>query len=132
MKQRKLSMALATLLCLSSLCMAESNQQTKQKQSVPITLVKINRGGASTRPKAPDRQVITCEYDGEQMFLTFVCSEGFATISVTDQTLLSSIYEIDTAPLEVSVTVGDLCGNINIEMETEKGNSYSGTIEISY
>ena len=81
------------------------------------------------RPKAPDRQIITCAYDGETLHLSFIIPEGTATLSVTDETLLTSTYQIDTTPLDVAVQVGELFGTISIEMETEAFNSYNGIFE---
>lgn len=129
MKPRKLSIAIAAILCTGSLCMADSNQKSQQPPKVSITLVKLNRGTSANRPKAPDRQVVTCSYDGETLHLSFIIPEGTATLSVTDETLLTSIYKIDTAPLEISVSVGELYGTISIEMVTEMGNRFCGQIE---
>ncbi|MDE6478649.1 MAG: hypothetical protein K2L45_00135 [Muribaculaceae bacterium] len=52
-----------------------------------------------------------------------------ATLSVTDDSLQVLTYEVDTTPLEVYVTTGALSGTVYIELETEKGNTFSGTIE---
>ena len=128
MKPRKLSIAIAAILCTGSLCMADSNQKSQQPPKVPITLVKLNRGTSASRPKAPDRQVITCAYDDETLHLSFVIPEGTATLSVTDETLLTATYEIDTTPLEVSIYVGELFGTVSISMETQSGKSYSGEL----
>lgn len=123
---------LFSTVCLSLLCMAETNQTTKNQPKAPITLVKKNRGASTIRPKAPDRQVVTCAYEEEELYFSFVIPEGMATVTVKDENLFSLTYEIDTAPLEVYIPVGELTGDINVELETEKGNFYSGTIEISY
>ncbi len=128
MKARQLS-AVAALLCFSSICLAEPQEQTQQEQQEPFTLVKVNKGTKAGRPKAPDRQVVTCAYDGEELHLSFVYSEGTATLSVTDETLLTSTYVIDTTPLVVSVPVGELVGTVCIEMETESGVNYMGVLE---
>ena len=129
MNIKRFSTSIITLCFISTLCIAEPNQQSAQKQKAPIILVNPNKGVSSGRPKAPDRQTITCAYDGEQLHLTLVYSEGTATLSVTDETLLTSTYEIDTAPLVVTVPVGELNGTISIELETQRGNSYSGYFE---
>ena len=101
----------------------------KEAQSKTIFLRKMGTGMKPLRPKSPDRQVITCAYDGEILHLSFVIPEGTATFSVTDETLLTSTYEIDTTPLEVSVSVGELFGTVSLEMETALGNGYNGIIE---
>lgn len=128
MNIKRFSTSIITLCFISTLCMAEPNQQSPQKQKAPIILVNPNKEVSTSRPKAPDRQAITCAYDGEQLLLTFVYSEGMATLSVTDETLLSSTYEIDTAPLVVTVPVGQLNGTILIELETESGRQYIGEL----
>ena len=128
MKPRKLSVAVTALLCISSICNAESNQQSQPTPKVPITLVKINKGASSTRPKAPDRQIVTCAYDGEALHLSFVYSEGTVSLYVTDDTLFTSIYEFDTDGLEVSIPVGSLYGTVYIEMMTENGVTYRGCL----
>lgn len=129
MRHLKISTTIIGLCFLSSLCMAEPTQPAPKTQKVPIILVKINKGVSSRRPKAPDRQVVTCAYDGEEMCLSFVIPEGMATLTVTDESLLSSTYEFDTTPQAVSVIVGYLEGKVSIEIETELGNVYKGDID---
>ena len=128
MRHQKLSTTIIGLCILNSLCMAGQTQQSPKTPKVPITLVKVNKGVSARRPKAPDRQIVTCAYDGEELHLSLVIPEGMATLSVTDETLLTSIYEFDTTSLEVSVPAGDLIGTISIEMETDN-NTYCGQIE---
>lgn len=130
MRHLKISTTFIGLSFLSALCMAEQNQPAAPKpQKVPIILVKINKGVSSKRPKAPDRQVVTCAYDGEDMHLSFVIPEGMATLSVTDESLLSSTYAFDTSLQEITVIVGALEGAISIEIGTEWGNVYKGEID---
>ena len=130
MRHLKISTTIIGLCILSAFCKAEQNQPSAPKpQKVPIILVKINKGVSSRRPKAPDRQVVTCAYDGEEMCLSFVIPEGMATLTVTDESLLSSTYEFDTSPQDVSVIVGYLEGKVSIEIETEFGNVYKGEID---
>lgn len=124
MIKRQLLTTLFGLLCLSSAIQAEPVQQSQQS----TTLIKNRKDNKQQRPKAPDRQIVTCAYDREDLNLTFVIPEGKATLSVTDETLLTATYDIDTTPLEVSVAVGSLIGTICIELETENGNTYYGTM----
>lgn len=126
MRHQKLYATMLGVCILSSLCMAEPTQSSQQKPKAPITLVKRNNGVANGRPKAPDRQVITCAYDGETLHLSFIIPEGTATLSVTDETLIASTYQIDTTPLDVNVPVGELFGSVSIELGTETGNIYKG------
>lgn len=130
MRQNKIFIISAVLTLFSTHCLAESTTaDNKDSRKEPINLVKTGKGAIAGRPKAPDRQVVTCAYDGEELHLSFVYSEGAATISVTDETFLTSTYVIDTTPLVVSVPVGELVGTVSIEMETENENSYTGIIE---
>ena len=123
-------LVLVNILSLSSLCMAEyANPTQTEARKTPIVLTKKGKDTIVGKPKAPDRQIVTCAYDGEELHLSFLYSEGTATLSVTDETLLTSIYQIDTTPLDISVSVGELFGTVSIEMETENGNSYYGEIK---
>ena len=121
----KLTLPLSALICLCAPCMAESNPPTQHH----VVLVKTSRGSSEKRPKAPDRQQVTCAYDGEVMSFNFAIPEGMATLSITDDSLQVLTYEVDTTPLEVYVTTGALSGIVYIELESEKGNTFSGTIE---
>lgn len=94
-----------------------------------MILVKKGKEVIAGRPKAPDRQVITCTYDGYGMDLNFTYSEGMAVLTVTDENLQGLVYNIDTSLLDVYVPVGNLAGAINIELETEHGNVYEGEIK---
>lgn len=130
MNQRKLLTMSVGLICFSSLCMANpSAPSTKQKGEEEITLVRTGNGAKAGRPKAPDRQVITCTYDGYGMDLNFTFSEGMGVLTVTDENLQGLVYNIDTSLLDVYVPVGNLAGAINIELETENGNVYEGEIK---
>ncbi len=128
MRQKRLLTTIIGLCLISALTVAEPNSQSTPTQKTPITLVKRNKGVSAGRPKAPDRQNITCAYYGEELHLSFYIPEGMATLSVIDETLLSATYEIDTTPLEVIVPVGELVGTIIIEIDTEKGNNFYGEI----
>lgn len=73
MKSRRSAVILAALIGIYSVGIADSGQQSPHPK-VPITLVKKNGGVPTIRPKAPDRQVITCAYDGEALHLNNVSS----------------------------------------------------------
>lgn len=125
----KVTVAVVCSICLATPCSAENNQQASQNPKSTTTLVKTNRGASIRRPKSPDRQQVTCTYDGEVMNINFTISEGMAMLSVTDDSLQFLTFEIDTTPLDVYITIGAHTGTINIELETENGNIFSGTIE---
>lgn len=130
MSQKRFKFMTVGLALLSSTFLPFSAVQAeKQTPKVLITLQRVGTKMKPLRPKAPDRQMVTCAYDGEELHLSFLYSEGTATLSVTDETLLTSIYHIDTTPLEISVSVGELFGTVYIDMETEAGKTYYGEIE---
>lgn len=124
-KYKLIGLTLLSILCIPYASMYAENGATKRL----ILLQKTGKGMKPLRPKAPDRQVITCTYDGETLHLSLVIPEGDAILSITDEALLTSTYEIDTIPLEVSVPIGQLTGYISIEMETETGYIFTGVME---
>ena len=63
MSNLKSIFTLILALALPSLAAAEQKSGGKQTRP-PITLTKENGSGHLKRPKAPDRQSITCSYDG--------------------------------------------------------------------
>ena len=128
MGYQKSIFTLLLAIAIPSLAAAEQNSR-ESKPRPPITLQKGNMGGITRYPKAPDRQSITCVYDGSTMELSFTVSEGISTLTVTDETPQCFTYSIDTSSLYVPVPVGSLSGSINIELDTERGNHFSGIIE---
>ncbi len=120
-----LGLALLSSACLSLSAVSAEKEAPKRM----ITLQKTGTRVKPFRPKAPDRQIVTCSYDGEELYISFVIPEGMATLSVTDENALNASYQFDTSPLETTITVGPLQGTIYIEMETERGNVYQGEIE---
>ncbi|MDE6548637.1 MAG: hypothetical protein K2L22_06540 [Muribaculaceae bacterium] len=130
MRSKKIRFTLLGLTLLSSLCLSFSSMHAENEQPQRSTVLeKTETGFKPIRPKTPDRQIVTCVYDGEELHLSFVLQEGNATLSLTDDSLVTVTYEIDTRPLDISVSVGSLYGPTSIEVSTEKGNSYTGTIE---
>lgn len=99
------------LTLLSSTCLPLS--VISADKEVPRRIITLQKTGTRVkpfRPKAPDRQVVTCTYDGEELHLSFVYTEGSAILSVTDETLFTTTYEVDTTPLNVTVTAGQIPG----------------------
>lgn len=127
MKKILLLIGLSLSIGLSNTIFAEPSSTGTQPKE--LILVKKGKEVKAGRPKAPDRQVITCTYDGYGMDLKFTFSEGMAVLTVTDDNLQGLVYDIDTSLLDVYVPVGNLAGSINIELETENGNVYEGEIK---
>lgn len=96
-----------------------------------ITLKRRRGESHAKRPKAPDRQIITCYYDGVGIQLTFSISEGNGVLYVCDEYLHGGYFNIDTTNLEDYIEVGEeLSGLIQIEIVTERGNTYCGMLSI--
>ena len=111
-------------------CLANAEQSSGGSQPRPLILLqKGNPHDHIKRPKSPDRQLITCEYDGINMELNFTVNEGISTLTVTDESPQCLTYTIDTSTLNASVSVGLLYGSIIIQLDTERGNHFSGVIE---
>ena len=128
MRQLKSIFIILLAFVLPSLAVAEQKSEEK-KPRPPITLQKGNAGGIIQYPKAPERQSILCTYDGTKMEFNFTVSEGLSTVTVTDETPQCVTYTIDTSALQVSVPVGTLSGSITIELDTERGNHFTGIME---
>lgn len=128
MRQLKSIFIILTMLAVPTLAAADQ-KSGGSKPRPPITLEKKLGHGHMNRPKAPDRQSITCVYDGMSMELEFIISEGISTLTVTDETPQCLTYTIDTSILNVSVPVGSLSGSISIELDTERGNHFTGIFE---
>ena len=86
------------------------------------------RGDKGTRPKAPSRQQIECNYDGSILYLKFTYSEGEAELTITDHTsgdIMSYSFSTD-AP--ASILIGDIASG-HIAITTSLDNTYEGFIE---
>ena len=128
MRLQKSIFIILMMLAVPVLAFAEQKSGCSQSRP-PITLQKANKGGHAKGPKAPDRQLIVCTYDGMYMELNFAIPEGEATLIVSDETQQYLTYTIDTSTLHVSVPVGPMSGSINIDLETELDNHFSGVFE---
>ena len=128
MRDSKSFFILFLMIAASLLAYAEQSSGNS-KSRLPITLRKGNGHGHVDCPKAPDRQLITCSYNGMTLEMDFTISEGISTLTVTDETPQCVSYTIDTSTLYVSVPVGTLYGTINIELDTERGNHFTGVME---
>lgn len=116
-------------LMLTMPIMASATQSSdSSKPRPPITLQKGNGNVHVKCPQAPDRQLVTCAYDGEGIALSFVIPEGIATLIVSEEYLQYATYTVDTSYLMAYVPVGTLTGVINVQLYTERGNLYYGII----
>ena len=130
---RKLTLIIFTLIFASIpfVCVAEL-PPSKEESNTIIILQKTQNKRHSKYPKSPDRQIVSCSYDGEGIELTFVYSEGISTLTITDDVLNENSYVIDTSCLNVYVPAHGLVGNIYIKLETEDGAIFEGQIEDNF
>lgn len=96
------------------------------KEDLPIVLEP--QKSHTDRPKAPGRQVITCYYDGENLNLDFIYSEGECEVYLTElSTNFSRCFTVDSSELSIYIYVGDIHES-EITVTTSHGNTYSGVI----
>lgn len=126
---KKILFTYLAITCSGMILTMHAENSAQETNQSTITLTKSVRTNPIKRPKAPDHQVITCAYDGEELHFSLMIPEGMATLSVTDETILTATYEFDTTPLELSIPVGLLLGLVSIELETENGNIYTGIMQ---
>lgn len=127
MKNLKTILIIMLMACTGSIVYGEpSNQKTSK---VVIALQKSRGANSQNKPKSPDRQVISCAYDGEVMELHFAFSEGVVDIAISDAEMQEAVYSLDSSSLEIYIPIPDLVGPINITLNTERGVSYEGSIE---
>lgn len=126
MKQSKKLLLLMMLVSLSVLGSSSTQQATPRP---PIILERGTSHGHINRPKMPERQTISCCYDGEGLLLSFLCSEGLSAISITDENRQIEIKDLDTSKLEIYIPVGFLSGIIYVQLRTQREVIYEGIIE---
>lgn len=118
---------LSCFACCLQICLATGNDDNPYPNNGPI-LTKTTTGQTSKRPHMPDRQMITCVYDGENICLDFAYSEGMCDVYVTDaRTGEMQLFSFDSSELSVLIYVGEI-GESYIALVTEYGNTYEGTI----
>ncbi len=116
----------AALIAGASTPAQKPTTRTKQKPS-QVTLQK-KRVDATFRPKAPSRQVVTCEYDGTYLTFGFVLPEGVCEATVTENfSGASQTYTFDSTPLTADIYVGELYES-TVTMTTASGNTYTGSL----
>lgn len=111
--------------CLQ-ICLADNGGGNPSDNNIKLT---NKRGGqVSSRPHVPERQYITCAYDGENICLNFAYSEGMCDVYVADAcTGEMQSFSIDSSELSVAICVGEI-GESYITLITENGNTYEGSV----
>lgn len=88
------------------------------------------QGDKSTgkRKKMPDKQIISCCYDGESLVVDFSMPDGLCTVTIFDpETNASKSYLIDSSLLTVNLDVSQ-SQSLYIEIMTGRGVIYEGYI----
>lgn len=109
---------------------AVTSETNFSDSSDPTILKRETPRDPNGRPKAPGRQVITCHYDGENLNLDFIYSEGECEVYLTElSTNFSRYYLIDSSELYASIFVGTIKSTA-ITLTTSNGNTYTGAITV--
>lgn len=129
-------MNLRTLLAVTTIIFSANMASADEKpapnptrgQSSETTLKQHSASIDKLRPKAPSKQIIVCGYDGSEFYLSFVIPEGQCTLSVTDCDGHFEYAEFDSNGLDIRIPNEEMHGDIQISLDTELGNSYSGNL----
>lgn len=131
MKDQKLSfLAIAAGIIFTSAATVQVAPQRPQKKvpSGERVSMRIKERTANYRPKAPSRQMVTCEYDGSYLTFDFVLPEGECEATVTENfSGISQTYTFDSSNLSADVYVGELYES-TVTITTDAGSSYSGAL----
>lgn len=114
------------VFCSAAFTMLASTAEPKDQ---PLPFVLQHARKHQDRPKAPSRQMIYCSYANEAISLSFTLADGECRLTLTDTTSgIASKYTVDSSTLSAEVYVGTLSGSTEIELTTESGNTYIGTL----
>lgn len=106
-------------------------EATSRKRNVPngTTIILGNIGGKlpNGRPGMPSRQIINCTYDSGELTIDFTIPEGMCEVLLTETSGMTMSYTVDSSNLTATVYVGTISES-EIELSTESGNIYSGTL----
>lgn len=106
----------------------DNNNEKKQPTTYQPFNLRKGLKDPMSRPGAPDRQRVSCSYDGETIVIDFYYPEGDCLVTVTDlYTGMTQCHSDNSSDLEISVPVGEIFES-SIEVSTEKGNKYIGLL----
>ena len=124
------SMNIVKILILLIAMVAVSINMDAQSSTYSEALLKGKKQSNNGRPKAPSLQRITCAYDGEYLVFDFVLPEGQCELTVRSIDNTNVVCEtFDSSDLVAEVFVGEL-SDCEIELTTQKGNTYSGVLSV--
>lgn len=81
------------------------------------------------RPKMPDRQYITCLYDGESLYLYFTYGEGECLLKVTNTDTGEQMSYVFDSNESSQISIGNIDNGL-INIYTQLNRSYEGRINI--
>ncbi|MDE5829650.1 MAG: hypothetical protein K2H48_06655 [Duncaniella sp.] len=127
MTKTRFGLILLLTFFVSNFCLADGESTATSYSNI---LVRVPKSPGNNRPKAPDMQSIICTYDGTCITLSFALPEGRCESTVTDMaTGLIYSYVFDTSDLYIELEIPEI-KSFDIEIITEKGNTYTGSISI--
>lgn len=113
------------LLTLLYLPVKGADNSAEPSQIIFLKEIGNNR---DNRPRNPSRQQVTCLYDGECVYLSFLVPEGQCNLIITEQNIGVTNYYIFNSEDEIAIPVGIIKSSI-LRIDTEFGKSYEGLIE---
>lgn len=115
---------------LAIVAVAETKPQTGKQPILSkdrIRLIREKTSHVTQRPKAPSRQLVSCEYDGQNLLFEFELPEGMCELVLTDVlTAQTTAYVFDSSTCNAAVYVGEIYES-TLTLTTSLGNVYSGT-----
>lgn len=128
MKPVIFTLSLAAICIASQIALSQIPiKTTKPVKSGRVTLRPIEKLYPA-RPQAPSRQRVSCQYDGENLVLDFVYSEGTCTADLTEMfSGYTQTYTFDSDDLTAEIHVGQLYES-TITLTTEAGNTYTADL----
>lgn len=106
---------------------AEAIERTQNLPSGTTVVLKSRGKLPNGRPGMPSRQIINCTYDSGELTIDFTVPEGMCELMLTDASGMAMSYTFDSSDLTATVFVGTITES-EIELSTESGNIYSGTL----
>ncbi len=123
-----LTAAFLTIGGMCSVAQGGTSTTTKSTQSKNLRLLKkTSNNNYKTRPNAPSRQLIACDYSEGIISITFALPEGECNGYLTNlETGATHTINFDSTDLIVDIET-ELMSEFYIEFMTASGNTYAGS-----
>ena len=116
------------IFCIFPQYLHSSTQNGDTSQGSTIYLKHKGNTSGSGRPHKPSNQQLSCFCIDGLLTVNFKYPEGLCEITLTDvESGMESLYTMDSEELTATFFVGEI-GEFTIEISTESGNTYSGTL----